>query len=201
MKLLVVHSHPLLAVTLAALMQRCGACVRVVGAATVHETLRIASHDRECAGAFVDVGTTCEEAAAAVRELARRGVPAIAMSASPAHLRTALECGAAACISCDVDADALLSALLVLFAREGRGARLPREAIAFEAPSRCGALTDRQRAVLRQLCAGDANKDIGRELRISEKTVKTHLSAIFKALGVSNRTQAVVAAREAHLEF
>jgi DNA-binding NarL/FixJ family response regulator len=47
----------------------------------------------------------------------------------------------------------------------------------------------RQRAVLALVARGLPNKLIARELEISEKTVKAHLTAIFHALGVSDRTQ------------
>lgn len=58
-------------------------------------------------------------------------------------------------------------------------------------------LTERQTEVLRQLCRGLSNKEISRELELSEKTTKSHITAIFKALGVVNRTQAAAAARRA----
>ena len=55
-------------------------------------------------------------------------------------------------------------------------------------------LTPRELEVLRLLCEGHSNKDIARRLGIAEPTVRAHLSAVFRALGVVNRTQA---AREA----
>lgn len=57
-------------------------------------------------------------------------------------------------------------------------------------------LSDRQLDVLRLVCAGKSNKFIAQELALSEKTVKGHITAIFKALDVVNRTQAALAARE-----
>jgi DNA-binding NarL/FixJ family response regulator len=60
-----------------------------------------------------------------------------------------------------------------------------------------GRLTERQTEVLRQLCRGLSNKEISRTLDLSEKTTKSHITAIFKALGVVNRTQAASAARRA----
>lgn len=56
-------------------------------------------------------------------------------------------------------------------------------------------LTGRQVEVLELLSEGKPNKLIGRSLGISEGTVKIHLAAIFRALNVRNRTEAVVAAR------
>lgn len=57
------------------------------------------------------------------------------------------------------------------------------------------ALTPRQLAVLDLLAEGKANKIIAYELGISEITVKAHVSAILRKLGVSNRLQAVIAAK------
>ncbi|MFN0299146.1 MAG: response regulator transcription factor [Burkholderiales bacterium] len=56
-------------------------------------------------------------------------------------------------------------------------------------------LTARQRDVLRLLCEGMSNKLISRALNISAATVKVHVSSIFRALDVSSRLEAVVAAR------
>lgn len=55
-------------------------------------------------------------------------------------------------------------------------------------------LTGRQIETLRVAMQGKANKVIARELNISEATVKAHLSSVFRALGVKNRTEAVFAA-------
>lgn len=60
-------------------------------------------------------------------------------------------------------------------------------------------LSDRQRAVLALVAAGKQNKHIARELEISEKTVKAHLTAIFQILGVTDRTQAALWAQRHHL--
>lgn len=64
------------------------------------------------------------------------------------------------------------------------------------AAARHDSFTDRQMDVIRRLVDGHTNKTIARELGLSEHTVKIHLSAIFKALGVSNRTEAALACRD-----
>ncbi|MDP6346676.1 MAG: LuxR C-terminal-related transcriptional regulator [Alphaproteobacteria bacterium] len=56
------------------------------------------------------------------------------------------------------------------------------------------ALSGRQREVLQRLAAGQSNKQIARDLRIGETTVKSHVKAIFAKLDVNNRSQATVAA-------
>ncbi len=54
-------------------------------------------------------------------------------------------------------------------------------------------LTHRQHEVLQKLAKGESNKLIARNLGLSEGTVKLHVRAVFTALNVNNRTQAVVA--------
>jgi pimeloyl-ACP methyl ester carboxylesterase/DNA-binding CsgD family transcriptional regulator len=57
-------------------------------------------------------------------------------------------------------------------------------------------LSDRERGVLGQITAGYSNTEISNRLFISEKTVKNHITNIFEKLGVSNRSQAIVKARD-----
>lgn len=56
-------------------------------------------------------------------------------------------------------------------------------------------LTERQRDVLRCLARGLTNKEVARSLSIAEPTVKIHVSALMRTLGVRNRTEAAVVAR------
>lgn len=69
------------------------------------------------------------------------------------------------------------------------------QAVGHSAPQLRSVLTERQMNVLALLSEGKPNKLISRNLGISEGTVKIHLAAIFRALGVRNRTEAVIAAR------
>ena len=59
-------------------------------------------------------------------------------------------------------------------------------------PTMVGSVTQRERQILRLIVAGQSNKQIGRELGISEKTVKSHCGRLFQRINVSDRTQAAV---------
>jgi DNA-binding NarL/FixJ family response regulator len=59
-------------------------------------------------------------------------------------------------------------------------------------PSPLDALSEREREVLALVARGLPNKLIARELAISEKTVKAHLTQVFRAIGVTDRTQAAL---------
>ncbi len=60
-------------------------------------------------------------------------------------------------------------------------------------------LTKRQRQVLGLMAKGQANKEIARELGVSEHTVKIHVTAILRLFNASNRTEVVVKARNARV--
>ena len=58
--------------------------------------------------------------------------------------------------------------------------------------SKIESLTRRELEVLKMLSYGTYNKEIAEQLNISERTVKNHVSNIFKKIGVTDRTQAAV---------
>lgn len=77
--------------------------------------------------------------------------------------------------------------------------QLMREVAAPGGPMVLAQLTERETEVLRLVAQGQANKQIARELRIAEKTVKSHVSNILAKLGVQSRTQAALLATRAGL--
>jgi len=68
------------------------------------------------------------------------------------------------------------------------------------APAEIG-LTDRQSQVLALMVRGLSNRDIAEQLELSEGTVKIHATAVFKSLGVTSRTQALVAVARYGIDF
>ncbi|MGP6089465.1 response regulator [Antarctobacter jejuensis] len=66
-----------------------------------------------------------------------------------------------------------------------------------DAVSRLATLTNQQARILQLICEGKLNKQIAYDLSIAETTVKAHVTAIMRKLGVQSRTQAVLIAGEA----
>jgi DNA-binding NarL/FixJ family response regulator len=91
--------------------------------------------------------------------------------------------------------DALLSPTITKRVIE-RFTRMPRPA---QPPKELEELSDRERDVFRLMARGLSNAEIGRELFISETTVKTHITHILQKLQLRDRVQAVVLAHEAGL--
>jgi len=66
-----------------------------------------------------------------------------------------------------------------------------------EAVERLSLLTAQQSRILQLICEGKLNKQIAFDLTIAETTVKAHVTAIMRKLGVQSRTQAVLVAQQA----
>jgi DNA-binding NarL/FixJ family response regulator len=63
--------------------------------------------------------------------------------------------------------------------------------------SRLSSLTNQQARIFELICEGKLNKQIAFDLTIAETTVKAHVTAIMRKLGVQSRTQAVLVAQNA----
>jgi DNA-binding NarL/FixJ family response regulator len=106
----------------------------------------------------------------------------------------ALDAGACGYLLKDAEPDELLRAIRAC--ARGEAPLSPRAAQALltarRQPSPLEALSEREREVLSLVAAGLANKQIAQRLGISEKTVKAHLTRVFREIGVFDRTQAAL---------
>lgn len=122
--------------------------------------------------------------------------PIVMLSASEANsdIRNALANGAMGYICKSMSSQNMLNALKLVLAGD---VYIPTIALQDnqQTVSIQTSLTNRQLDVLKLLQEGLANKLIADKLHISEATVKMHITAIFKTLNVSNRTQAVLKAQ------
>lgn len=136
-------------------------------------------------------------------------VPVLVISAesSDETISALLSAGAAGFIPKDASHKILQQALLDV--REGRrflppGFTPSKRNIAQEMTSqqvahKIAELTPQQNRIMKLICAGKPNKQIAYELSLAEATVKAHITALLRRLGVNNRTQAAVLVRSASL--
>ncbi|MEC9197938.1 LuxR C-terminal-related transcriptional regulator [Donghicola tyrosinivorans] len=68
----------------------------------------------------------------------------------------------------------------------------PRAAVQDAPKTKLDELTPQQQKIMRLICSGKANKQIAYELNLAEATVKAHITALLRRLGVQNRTQAAM---------
>jgi DNA-binding NarL/FixJ family response regulator len=152
---------------------------------------------------LLDLKLPVRDGVAVLRELRDSGFKTRALVLTSAAgrdlVRLAVQAGAAGFLYKDVDPDALVRAIRsvhdghTLLAPEAAGSLLLAGAAA-SAVRGIGALTSREREVLAQIADGRSNREIARLLRVSEKTVKTHVSSVLAKLGVADRTQAALLA-------
>lgn len=116
----------------------------------------------------------------------------VSASEEPRVYAAAQQLGAAAFIPKSEGLDEMRRALLAV--RDGDSSFPPGNADEDDDIARIASLTPAQRRILGAIRQGLLNKQIAYEQKISEATVKAHITAIFRKLGVSNRTQAVLLA-------
>ncbi|MGI6850921.1 response regulator [Mesorhizobium sp. 1B3] len=126
-------------------------------------------------------------------------VPMVVVSAhdDPETIRRALELGASGFISKSASIDDIRSAVAIVLdggvvAPSGMDLGIERDPEISDLIRRLQTLTPQQTRVLGMLAEGLLNKQIAYELKVSEATIKAHVSAILQKLGVDSRTQAVI---------
>jgi two-component system NarL family response regulator len=113
---------------------------------------------------------------------------------SDEDIARALKAGARAYVLKDISAEALIACIHDVLA--GKTYLAPAAAAKLAERVTRVQLTPRELTTLQLMADGKANKEIASELRISDRTVKTHVGHLFEKLGVTSRTEAVkVAAR------
>jgi DNA-binding NarL/FixJ family response regulator len=205
MKILVVDDHAIVRQGLAALLVGRGTATRVVEAPDAAAGLAAAAAHPDLDAVILDLQLAGVDGAPAIAAFAalRPDLPVIILSSSedPADVRRALDLGALGYVPKSAASETLISAVGLVMAG---GVYVPpfmahAEAAAPPAAAANLGLTGRQAEVLGAVARGLSNKEIGRAFGLSEKTVKVHVGAILKALGVANRTQAATAAQAAGL--
>lgn len=201
MHVLLVDDHALFREGLALLLRQLNDAIAVHHAGSVAQALERAAELATLDLVLLDLNMprlSGREAVAAVRQQLDH-VPLVVLSGEedPALVHWSIEAGAMGYVTKSSDHVEMARALEWVL--EGR-VYLPPFALASLAagagsaagtPDPLAELTPRQRDVLRHLVQGKSNKVIARELGIADVTVKSHVTAVLQALGVSNRTQVV----------
>lgn len=208
MTVLVVEDHPLFRDALRQVLQDLDGVTRVVAEGDAEQALKVAETLQDLDLVLLDLGLPGMDGLSAVERfgIVAPGVPVVIISGreDAGEVRLALSLGAVGYIPKSTPPSVMLDALRLvlgggvyvppLLARDLNSGS-PREPSAAHPVEPGQGLTARQIDVLELLSQGMSNKVIARDLDLSEKTVKTHVTAVFRALGVVNRTQAAIEAR------
>jgi DNA-binding NarL/FixJ family response regulator len=208
-KILLIDDHTLFREGVQLLLKQLDDKVEVMSGGTCRRGLELADAHPDFDLVLLDFELPDQDGFQGLASLRERhpGLPIVMMSArdDPVTVMEALDRGAMGFIPKTSSTELMLNALRLVFAG---GTYIPPEAIAGHAPLTTApgetsarpsksiadlGLTTRQIDVLRLLVQGRSNKLICRELDLAEGTVKTHMTAVLRALRVTNRTQAIIA--------
>lgn len=212
MKVLIVDDHSLITTALTALILDLDPRAEVHTAATAAaaRTL-VATHGAEADLLVLDLGLPGVEGTSLLEDFvaSQPDLKILVLSGvqDQRSVMRVLQLGAAGFVPKSMDSDVLATAIRFVL---GGGVYIPSNLL--EEAQRSGLLaspaqpatglagqavelTERQRDVLALLARGAPIKQICRELNLSEGTVKTHVTAIYRAFGANNRTEALLAAR------
>ena len=204
MRALIIDDHPLIQEIVPTVLARALGQVSVTTEATLEGGLEKAAAIEQPDLVLLDLGLPGCQGLDALSRFRKKfpQVPVVVLSATADRrlILAALEAGVRGYITKTAKPDVMIAALRLIAAG---GIYVPPEALEEPmeqalAPRRRSAreldLTERQRDVLRLMLKGYNNERIAAELAIAPNTVKQHAHAIFMALGVSTRAEAVIAA-------
>jgi len=204
MKIIVADDHTLFRAGLCHILRQLENDVTIVEAENHDNALALAAQHPDADVILLDLDMPGREPLAAIEAMIAQSAttPVVVLSACEDNrqVRKVLDAGAMGFVPKHETARVMLSALRLVL--EG-GIYVPPMLMKKDQsfPTSSAPLTPRQLDVLERLIEGKSNKQIGREMELSEATVKAHLSAIFRCLDVDNRTEAArVAAQRGLLD-
>ena len=214
MKILLVDDHALIREALRGVLKQVKSDAAILEASNCAEAMQLMAEHAGIGLVLLDLNLPDRDGYSALAEL-RGHYPATSVVVLSARnersaVVKALELGAIGFIPKSGQREVMLGALQIVFAG---GMYIPPEILAREEPSTHPpqaapqvsrtpvspadlGITERQLDVLALMMQGRSNKAICRTLNIAERTVKNHVTAILKALEVTNRTEAVIAVGE-----
>ncbi|SFL49485.1 response regulator transcription factor [Shimia aestuarii] len=203
MKILIADDHDLLRDTLVAFVEGAGD-IETRTAPDLGQALALISAEGPFDLVLLDYNMPGMDGLKGVkRALAQAGAPHVALisgEASRSVVESALEAGAIGFVPKTLPAKSLVNAIRFMAMGEQY---VPVEFMTGEPDASshplAEKLTARELQVLRGLSEGKANKEIARDLELSEPTIKLHVKTLYRKIGASNRTQAALVAREEEL--
>lgn len=213
MKVLVIDDHALIREALGNVIRELHRDLEVLEAASGGQAMQVFEANSDIALVLLDLTLPDRDGSTVLSELRQRH-PALAIVVLSAlqdrgTVVKALDLGAQGFIPKSASREVMRSALQLVFAG---GIYVPPEILVHEQPSGSATagkqpsdvrvspsdlgLTERQLDVLALMMQGKSNKAICRILDLAEPTVKNHVTAILRALKVTNRTEAVIAVGE-----
>jgi len=215
LKLLVVEDHALVREGLVGLLSQIEDGVQVFESADFESALSVLDNEGDFDLVLLDLALPGIDGFAGLDILRRRypAMPVAVVSAFDDHptVTRVMNLGASGFIPKALNGERLLQAVREILAGNifRPSAQMPArldDAVPL-APSSVSVrpgeigLTERQAQVLCLMVRGLSNRDIADQLDLSEGTVKIHATAVFKALGVTSRTQALVTAARYGIDF
>lgn len=217
MKYLIVDDHALVAGALTLLLEDRDPEADVHTAATADAALELVDREGDADLLILDLSLPGVTGTELMEEIVRRQpmlkILVVSGLADQESIMRVLQLGAAGFVPKSLDTELLSSAIdfvlkggvyipSQLLTESQKDGFFTRTAARLKTPEAAPPhLTDRQLDVLAQLAKGAPIKRICRELDLSEGTVKTHVAAIYRSFGASNRTEALIAARRAGFDI
>jgi DNA-binding NarL/FixJ family response regulator len=214
MKILVADDHWVVRAGLKRLLKRLEGNPEIVEANDYDDALAVADQNSDIDLILLDLVMPGRQGLDGLQEIHSRvpEVPIIVMSVLQERrdVLRAIEHGAMGYIPKSSNGDEILKVVRLVLDGEiclpralleraqATGTRLDSSAIKTDVPAEAPVppFTKRQKDVLYLLAEGISNRDIARELGLSEHTVRIHISAILRTLKITNRTQAALFAAE-----
>lgn len=209
LRALVVDDHPLMSSAISTALRATRRFQEIEVAASLREALEILVRDSHCNLVMLDMHLTDSDGRASLEHLreSHPEVPILVYSADESieKITTAFECGARGYVPKSAAVSVLNHAIELVL---GGSCYVPPNAVTVlgYSPPAAGSqiaqpapqlnLSGRQQQVFRLLLQGMPNKVIAARLLMAEGTAKAHLNTVFRVLGVRNRVEAILRARE-----
>lgn len=213
MNILIADDHALIRSGLSALLAQQFDTATILEASNAAQALQVASDTPTLDLALLDLFLQDMDGFTFLRQFCNThpAVPVIVMSAStnPAHVRKVIDMGVSGYVPKSVSPEVFSGAIKRVM---GGGVYIPEDetlgagahenkvavssGLAYSLDEVKDLLTARHMQILARIQCGRSNKQIAREFELSENTVKTHVSAILKIMGLANRTEAGILAEK-----